>query len=178
MKKIYVIRHGLTEMNKKGFINGAFDDTLLPEGEEQARASIPLLPQTIKRIYCSSLLRTRQTAAIINEALHLPITFHDELQEVDFGSINGTIFTDHDKAKHKSLTYDWRLEGGECVADVKERVLKILKEIDAENADGEALMVAHGGIVRMLRYLETGELLDEIQNAGIFTFDLGAILRN
>ena len=178
MKKIYVIRHGLTEMNKKGFINGAFDDTLLPEGEEQARASIPLLPQTIKRIYCSSLLRTRQTAAIINDALHLPISFHKELQEVDFGSTNGTPFLPEDKKKHMTLTFDWHDRGGESVDDVRARILKILKIINAENADGEALIVAHGGTIRMLTFLETGEILNEIANAGIFTFDLDAILKN
>ena len=83
--KVSVVRHGQTELNKKGFINGNLEDALTPEGEEQAHAAARILPNTIKRIYSSSLNRARQTAQILNENLQLPLTFHDELKEVNFG---------------------------------------------------------------------------------------------
>ncbi len=88
--EIFVIRHGQTELNKKGLINGHLDDALTQEGVEQAKNAASSLPKNIKHIYSSSLGRARQTAEIINETLKVPLTFHDELKEVNFGILNGT----------------------------------------------------------------------------------------
>ena len=173
--KVYVVRHGQTELNKKGLINGFLDDALTPEGEEQARATALLLPDTIKRIYSSSLGRARETAKILNEKLGVPITFHDELKEVNFGVLNGTPFLEEYQIRHRAQDYDWR-PSGECFEDVKERVLVILKKIKAENKDGEALIVAHGGIIRLMHLLEFGEPMGEIKNAALYNFDLDKIL--
>jgi probable phosphoglycerate mutase len=173
--KIYVIRHGQTELNKKGLINGHIDDILAPEGIEQAKNAAPSLPKTIKHIYSSSLSRAMETAKILNEALNLPITFHDELREVNFGILNGTPFLDEHKKRHQMLDYDWR-PSGENFEDVKTRVLKILQKIHKENGAGEALIVAHGGIIRLLHFLEFGEPLNEIGNASLYGFDLDKIL--
>ena len=92
--KVYVVRHGQTELNKQKLITGNMEDTLTPLGQEQAQATTLLLPTTLKRIYCSSLERTKQTAKILNEKLQLPITFHNELKEVNFGVLNGTPYLD------------------------------------------------------------------------------------
>ena len=173
--KIYVVRHGLTELNKKNLINGNLHDALAPEGVEQARAIALTMPKTIKHIYSSSLERAKQTAEIINEQLHSVLTFHDELKEVNFGDLNGTPFLDEYKKRHAEQDYDWR-PTGECVEDVKQRVLKILEVISKEAKDGEALIVAHGGIVRMMHLLQSGEVMGEIGNATLYTFDLDKIL--
>lgn len=175
--KVYVVRHGVTEMNKLGNINGHLDDVLLPEGEEQARTATLLVPDTIKRIYASSLTRARRTAEIINERFNVPISFHDEFREVNFGDLNGTPFLEEYKKRHKAQDYDWR-PSGEYVDQVKERVLWILEKINSENKDGEALIVAHGGIVRMMHLLEFGEPMGEIENASMYEFDLDKILVN
>lgn len=174
--KIYVIRHGQTELNKQGIINGHKDDTLAPEGIEQANMAAPSLPKTIKHFYVSSLERAKQTAKLLNDVLKVHMTFHDELKEVNFGILNGTPFFDEYKKRHKMLDYDWR-PSGENFEDVKTRVLKILKEIKDNNGDGEALIVAHGGIIRLLHFLEFGEPLNEIEKASLHSFDLDKILK-
>jgi len=104
--EIFVIRHGQTELNKKGIINGYLDDTLALEGIEQAKIAASTLPKTIKYIYSSSLERAKQTAKILNETLNVPLTFHDELKEVNFGILNGTPFLDEYKERHRMLDYD------------------------------------------------------------------------
>jgi broad specificity phosphatase PhoE len=175
--KIYIIRHGQTELNKANLINGHIDDTLTPEGMEQARVATLGLPNSLKRIYCSSLGRAKQTAEIINEQLGLDLTFHDELKEVNFGDLQGTPYLEQYKKRHMALDYDWR-PTGECVEDVKKRVLNILQRISLENKDGEALVVAHGGIIRMLHFLEFNTLMGEIENASTHSFDLGVILKH
>jgi len=177
--KVYVIRHGHTVMNKKGLINGSIHDKLTPEGMEQAKTAAPALPKTIKHIYSSSRNRALQTANILNEVLKVPLTSHDELSEVNFGLLEGTIFTDEFKKIHFSQKYDWRPHGGESLEDVKKRVLKILKEIKKNTQnDGETLIVTHGGIIRLLTLLETGQVMDEIQNASLHSFDIDKILKN
>lgn len=173
--KIYITRHGFTELNKKGLINGSIDDTLTPEGEQQAREVSLLLPSTIKHIYSSPLERAKQTSKIINEKLNVDLTFHHELKEVNFGILEGTPFLDEYKERHKMVDYDWR-PSGECVLDVKLRTIKILKEIREHNKDGEVLIVAHGGTIRMLNTLESNEIMGEIGNASLYTFDLDKIL--
>ncbi|OGI63566.1 hypothetical protein A2818_01940 [Candidatus Nomurabacteria bacterium RIFCSPHIGHO2_01_FULL_40_12] len=174
--KIYVVRHGLTEFNKKNLINGANKDFLVPEGKEQARATALLLPNTIKRIYSSSFLRAKQTAEIFNEKLKVLLTFHDELQEVNFGDLQGTPYLKEYRTKHINMDYDWR-PSGESVENVKKRVLKILEIIERENKSEEALIVAHGGIIRMMHWLEFNEPMGAIENASVHSFNLNKILR-
>ncbi len=173
--KIYVIRHGQTEFNVKNLINGGQLDTLTVQGREQAKMAVSLLPKTTKHIYCSSLLRAKQTAEILNEDLQLPITFHDELREVDFGVLSGTPYLKEHRERHRMLDYDWG-PSGESVEDVKKRVLKILKEIKSERGDAEALIVAHGGTIRMLHFLQFGEPRESIENASLHSFDIDMIL--
>ncbi len=99
--EIFVIRHGQTELNKKGLINGYLDNPLALEGIEQARNAALTLPKNIKHIYSSSLARARQTAEILNEVLDVPLTLHDELKEVNFGILEGTPFLDEYKERHR-----------------------------------------------------------------------------
>ena len=175
--KIYAVRHGLTDLNIKGIINGGdTPDFLVPEGEEQARVVAETLPATIRRIYSSPLPRAKKTAIIINEKLHLPLTFHDELKEVDLGILNGTPYKEEDKIHYANPDFDWR-PSGECAADVKKRLLKIMTQIKSENQGGEALIVTHGGIIRAMRYLESGEVSGPIGNTSINIFDIDKILR-
>ncbi len=173
--RIYAIRHGLTELNKKGIINGHIPDKLAPEGREQAELASKNLPHTIKHIYSSPLTRAKQTAEILNAKLQVPITYHEELEEVNFGRLEWTPFLDKYKQRHINLDYDWR-PSGENFDDVKKRVLKVLAQVREQTGDGEALIVAHGGIIRMLTFLEQGTKISDIDNATLFDFDLDKIL--
>ncbi len=126
--KIFVIRHGQTELNAKNLITGHIDDVLTPKGINQAKNAVQFLPKTIKRIYSSSLKRAKQIAEIINQELKAPLTFHDELKEVNFGVLGGTPYLDEYKKRHRMLDYDWR-PSGESFEDVKTRVAAFLKKL-------------------------------------------------
>lgn len=182
--KIYVIRHGLTPLNKKRILNAQIDESLAPEGIKQAQDSISLVPKSVKYIYSSSLKRAKQTAQIINSNLNLPLSEHDELREIHMGSYAGKSWSDPDlgpelKKKHRSIQFDYTKLGGESSEDFKKRVISFLKMINRKHKDGEVLIVTHGGILRLIHLLEHDkELLDEIENASIHTVDLGKILRD
>lgn len=180
--KVYIIRHGLTPLNKKRILNAQIDESLAPEGIEQAKVSASLVPKTVKYIYSSSLKRAKQTAQIINSKLSLPISAHDQLREIHMGSYAGMSWDDPGlgpklKKKHRSIQFDYTKQGGESAEDFKDRVISFLKTINSKHKDGEVLIVTHGGILRLVHLLEhKKELLDEIENASIHTADLKKIL--
>jgi broad specificity phosphatase PhoE len=179
--KIYAIRHGLTALNKKGVINGQIDEGLSDEGIKQAQDSIVSLPKNIEHIHVSPLLRTKQTAEIINKHLKKSLSIHDELREIHFGSFAGKAWNSIESGeelmkKHRAVKYDYRPAGGESVEDVKERLLQFLKKIKGAHGDYEVLLVTHGGIIRMLHMLQDGKVLDGIENTSLHEFDLDKIL--
>lgn len=182
---IYAIRHGLTELNNQNVLNGRIDEPLIPEGIEQAKQITPSIPESIKHIYASPMIRTRQTVKIINSGRKLPVSFHDELKEVNFGLFTGKSWKDLKsgealKAKHRTVQYDYRPEG-ESVEDVKNRVLSFLKRTLEYHTGGEILIVTHGGIIRVLQLLESGLPslpMNQIKNTFLYSFDLKKVLNN
>lgn len=182
--KIYVIRHGLTELNKQKILNAQIDEELAPEGLEQAKIASSLIPKSVTHIYSSPLHRARQTAKIINSKLQLPISWHDALTEINMGSLAGQSWSTMDagedlKEKHRSIKFDYRPLGGESAADVRKRVVKFLKKISANHSDHEVLIITHGGIIRLLHLLAHGtHQLDELENASLLLFDFSKVVKN
>lgn len=181
--KIYVIRHGLTELNKKKKVNGEIDEPLAPEGIKQAQAAISLMPKTIRYIYTSPLQRTKQTAEIINSTFNHPIAIQNELTEIHMGSIVGKSWEEMEngmelKHKHRSIQFNYHPQGGESAQDVKDRLLSFLKSIKNKHKNYEVLIVTHGGIIRVLHMLEHNEqIIEDIKHIFLHTFDLNKILK-
>lgn len=180
---IYVIRHGLTELNKKKKVNGQIDEPLAPEGIKQAKEAISLIPESITHIYTSPLKRARQTAEIINFKLNLPISAVDEFTEIHMGTLAGYSWEEMAggmdlKKKHRTIQFDYRAYGGESVTEVRERVTKFLKKVRQQHGYNEVLIVTHGGIIRLLYLLEQNKVIDETEkHALLLTFDLDQILK-
>jgi probable phosphoglycerate mutase len=178
--KIYVVRHGATELNKKELVNGWIDEPLCEEGILQAEKLRDELPDDIKVIYSSALQRARQTADIINQRFHVPISYHDELKERNWGTLSGKRFEDienehgpeYSKAKDFRLEYDYRAFGGESIEEVRNRVHKIMDEIKSSHSDGPVLLVAHGGILRILNHDYNHQLMETMPNAHVVEIDI------
>lgn len=181
--KVYVIRHGLTELNKKGVLNAQIDEPLAVEGIQQAKKASLLIPDSVQYVYSSTFLRARQTAEIINSKLKRPITFHLEISEINMGSLAGKSWDYEDpsldlKRKHRTMQFDYRPLGGESAKSFKKRVITFLKKINAKHKDHEVLIVTHGGIIRLLHLLEQDKpLVKELENAMLLTFDLDKIIK-
>ena len=182
--KIYLIRHGLTPLNKAKKVNGEVDESLAPEGIEQAKEIVPHIPKTVTHIYSSPLLRARQTAEIISNALHISVTIADELTEIKMGTLAGKSWEEMEngtelKNKHRTVQFDYRPYGGESLDDVKERVLSFFNEINEKHTDQEVLLITHGGMIRLINLLEQGESVYETEkHVTLLTFDLDKILKN
>lgn len=182
--KVYIIRHGLTELNKQKKVNGEIDEQLAPEGIEQAKDAIPSLPKSITYIYTSPLLRARQTAEIISSKLKIPVFKAQELTEIRMGSLAGKSWEEMEggselKQKHRAVEFDYKPYGGESAQDVKKRLITFLSKINGKHEDHEGLIITHGGIIRFFYLLGHGEVPYETEkHISPLIFDLDKILKN
>ena len=91
MTKIYLIRHGETEWNKIGKLQGSSDIQLLPEGIKQAHMLADHAPfHAVDAIYSSDLSRAVMTAEILAEKFNLPVII---VADSGLGAINATVLT-------------------------------------------------------------------------------------
>jgi broad specificity phosphatase PhoE len=159
--KIAFLRHGPTEWNAAGRIQGHTDIPLSDAGLAKMRGL--RLPFAVARVYCSPLLRARQTA----EALALEDAVHDaRLMEQHWGQWEGLtrdqIFAAHgDDAFVKAGSQQglaFRPLSGESTGELHDRVAAFLRDVAA--GDGDAAAVAHLGVLRAAYTLATGWTMD------------------
>ena len=182
--KIYVIRHGLTELNKQKKVNGQMDEPLAPEGIKQAQATASLIPKTVKYIYTSPLIRAKQTAEILNSKLKLSIFIEDDLSEIHMGSLAGKAWEEMEnglslKKQHRTAKFNYLKYGGESTQQVKNRLIKFFKSIKGKYKDNEVLIITHGGIIRFLHILNHKPLSTniDVEHISPYSLDLDKILQ-
>jgi broad specificity phosphatase PhoE len=148
--RIYLVRHGQTEWNDEGRLQGHVDTSLSEVGLEQARrVGNAFRGIEIDRILCSDLTRARQTAAEIVAATGAPISYHAELRERNFGRWEGLHFRELADRSYALATelgisfLDVRPPGGESITDLWSRTAPVVAGLQA--ADDRVLLVLHGG---------------------------------
>jgi broad specificity phosphatase PhoE len=152
---VYFVRHGETEWNRLGLIQGWTDTPLNEKGHAQARAvatalmAIPGLAREC-RFVVSPLQRARQTMAHLAAALQVAAVAVDQaVKELGFGVWEGRAFRDlrtwPDYPGDPEARYAWRPEGGESYADGERRLSAWCAALDRP-----AVVVAHGAIGRCL----------------------------
>jgi probable phosphoglycerate mutase len=166
MTTVLLVRHGETEWNREGRVQGWAATGLTDRGHEQARALGAWLDRehTVDRVIASDLERTRLTAAGVREAApSVPEpTFDGSLRERGFGVYQGFLaeevaarFPDHDRSKSLlTLRVDpLNGESFETFVDRVERAWAMLT--DSVGANETALVVTHGGVLKLLRAMLT-----------------------
>lgn len=156
---IYVVRHGQTDWNKEGRIQGGTDNPLNSTGLEQAATlGRTLADVKIDAVYSSSHQRARQTAAVLEG--RAPVVAMDELRERFFGKFEGA--NDKDPAvladwNKRRFTWADDMEGGESLESQARRAEAALKSIRERHKEGGTLViVGHGGINPLLVSLLLG----------------------
>lgn len=149
--KLYIARHGETQWNVENRVSGRTDIPLTERGLEQAR----LLAQSaagkgIEVILCSPLLRARQTAQAVSDAIGVPIEIDERLIELDFGIFEGISRTDPDFQYIRSQ-FPTRYPNGESAFQLAHRVYSCLEDVKWKYAGKTVLLVCHGGVCRMVR---------------------------
>lgn len=170
--ELIVVRHGVTEANINGITNGQLDEPLASEGEIQAQELAErLAPKPIEIIYSSPLKRATFTAMPIAEKLGKTINIDHRLIEVSLGRFEGKPNTEVKKELGSEMRdlfnqyeYDLIPYGGESSTQVETRVQSFLEDLK-DQPYKMALIVTHGGIVRWIHYLVTGEKTGPRPNA-------------
>lgn len=157
-KTIYLIRHGETEYNRKGIVQGSGIDADLNEiGVAQADAffeAYQYLP--FDKIYTSALRRTVQSVQnFIN--LGIPYESLAGLNEISWGVKEGKMPNYQDDAYYMQLMQEWQkgnthlpVEGGESPEDVVIRQIKALETILDKPEEELILIAMHGRAIRIL----------------------------
>jgi broad specificity phosphatase PhoE len=151
--EIWLARHGETDANAEGRVQGSLDPALNERGREQARAlAREVAPLGIRALYTSQLLRARETAAIIGEAVGLEPRVDERFAESWRGEWEGRF---HDEIKDEDpeaweasfgAGSEFRFPGGESLAEHGERVEAGLA--DVARGALPALVICHGGTIR------------------------------
>lgn len=152
---LYLVRHGQTEWNALGRLQGQLDSPLTARGIEQAQGMAAELDGLgIDRIVSSPLGRASCTAEIIADRLGVPVEHADELVEVHHGELAGLTWDEIDeedagiRAARGADRYNWSFPGGESYATARLRAQAFLTSLDEGTP---VLAVAHEMIGRMLR---------------------------
>ncbi|WP_139999548.1 histidine phosphatase family protein [Paenibacillus paridis] len=160
---IGLVRHGKTDWNAEGKIQGQTDIPLNEEGIKQAIALAERLSGEARiwdAVVSSDLKRAYRTAAIIAEKLNLPLLDADpRLRERYFGEVEGT----KEQERHERWGKEWRdvAKGVEPNEAVRARALNALKQWQQESPERNLLVVSHGSfLAQMLAELCT-ELDDQ-----------------
>jgi probable phosphoglycerate mutase len=155
--KIAFLRHGPTEWNAQGRVQGHTDIPLSAEGLAKMRGLRPPAPFDIARAFASPLLRARQTA----EAFGLSNPVLDaRLMEQNWGQWEGLsrgeiLARDGAEAfSHAGLAASFQPPGGESTQMLMDRVAAFLK--DAAQDDKDAIAIAHLGVLRAAYTLASG----------------------
>ena len=149
--KIYTIRHGYTNMNKKHLYNGQIDEDINEEGikgAEEAREQ--LKDMKFDAIYCSPMMRAKHTCEIIN-INKFPVIYDDRLKERTLGKLDGTDIgkSDYNVAMHLNYYYDHKKEDIENLKDFFARVHSFIDDVIEENGKDDTILIAtHGGVMR------------------------------
>ena len=164
--ELYILRHGQTEWNATGRIQGSLDSKLTGLGMRQARAQNAILTRRDLRgfaAWCSPQGRARHTAEIALAGLCDKIRVDARLGEIALGAWEGRLRAEvapeleADEWAETGLWLFDRAPEGEGFAALHARCLSFLRDLD-----GPAILVTHGITSRMLRLIHLGLELPEL----------------
>ncbi len=171
MKELYIIRHGETDFNRQGIVQGSGVNSSL---NENGRLQALKFFQQYKNIpfdyvYTSTLKRTQESVQhFINQGITWRV--RGELREIGWGIHEGKKATKESAEQYKDLINKWKngnleakLEKGESAASMVSRLNKFITEI--KNTDfNRALICSHGRTLRCLMCLLNNDDLREMEN--------------
>ena len=158
---IYLVRHGETEWNREGRLQGHKDSSLTPKGEEQAAQTAQKLKEVkFDAIFSSDLIRAKRTAEIIKLERELEVVTTKALRERNFGHHEGKLVKDYyNDIKDLLEDYNrlpdeqkWQFKFAdryESDHDLVTRWITRLREIAVAYSGKTILIVAHGTAIKI-----------------------------
>ena len=178
---VWLVRHGESTWNTAGLCQGHNDEAELTERglRQAAEAAAEFGYRPVRAIYASDLRRAQQTAAAFSAVLGLPVHTDPRLRERSLGVLEGTA---HETISPADLGHgdgrlfdpDVRPASGESVRQLYVRVATFCDDLTTGTVygrdtlpglterDGDVLVIAHGGSVRVLEAYAHGISVDQM----------------
>jgi broad specificity phosphatase PhoE len=158
-----LLRHGQTEWNTLKKIQGSCDSPLTQWGKEQIKEwSLLLKTYSWDRILASDLGRVKETVALLNRELNVPVEYTAHLREQDWGDWEGMTIPSvrktcsEDLARRVQMGWQFSPPNGETRQSVKERTLSELEKAARRWPGQNILIVCHQGVIKSILYSISG----------------------
>lgn len=155
--RLYLIRHGATQLTMEDRFSGAENVFLSEEGRAQAeRLAVRLADDNIAAIYTSPLDRTMTTANIIAKPHNLAPVQRDGLREISHGHWEGMTRKEVEEKFSDEYTawetdpFTFAPQGGESGISVLARALPVIREIVVTHKDRNVAVVSHKATIRLI----------------------------
>ena len=155
LRKLVLLRHGQTDYNVAGRMQGHLESRLTESGRAQAAAVAPeIVRMTPDLLISSDLQRATHTADIIGAATGLPVKLDPRLRETHLGDWQGQTLAEIEQKWPGAIVHwradpEWAPPGGESRVEVVRRSRPVVEELDDElsGPNATAVLVAHGGMI-------------------------------
>ncbi len=172
--RLCIVRHGETDWNVDGRVQGHVDIPLNANGLAQAAAAARCLSgRSFAAVYSSDLGRARQTAGIVADAVGLEVQAATGLRERHYGIMQGLTAEESARqcprayALYRARDVDYDFETGESLTDFAARVVATFEALAAGHAGGSVLVVCHGGVLDICHRRATGRDLGAVRDFSI-----------
>jgi broad specificity phosphatase PhoE len=169
-KEIYIIRHGETDLNAQGIVQGrGINSDLNATGRAQGEAFYQRYKHIpFDKLYTSTLKRTHQTVQhFINDGLAWEQL--SGLDELAWGEGEGKSSNDQSRMAFREMVeqwqsgnYDAKFSGGESPAEVEIRLKEAIDIITSKSGEDLVLICMHGRAMRLLFCILTGKPLSQM----------------
>lgn len=156
MQKLYLVRHGESEWNREGRIQGDLDSELSELGRAQARrVGVELAREPVHRVAASTAVRALDTCRIALDefADTVPCEETALLREINLGAWEGMTAVDLKKRSPDQVEL-WfqrpsrvRIEGGETMRAFRLRIMREMTRLRTGYGDGTMVVFTHGGVI-------------------------------
>ena len=182
MKRIFLVRHGQTDFNLRGIVQGSGVDASLNEtGKAQAQAfyenfrSVPF-----DKVYISTLKRTAESVARFFE--FTPFEKYTELNEISWGELEGKEVNHQRREQMKELVNAWNngdfdlaAKNGESPNQVAKRQKQFIPIITRRPEEKNILICSHGRAMRIFLCVLLGlplEQMDRFAHQNLCLYEL------
>ncbi|HYZ41580.1 MAG TPA: histidine phosphatase family protein, partial [Stellaceae bacterium] len=174
---LFLFRHGETDWNRAGRLQGQIDTPLNATGLAQAQVLAESLRlHRLDVVVSSDLARARTTAQIVAEALAVPLFIEPGLRETNVGAAEGLLWAEAKARFGEGLAERWYSDGdvafpgGETGIETRQRALAALRRFTAAHPYRRIGVSTHGAMVRQLmkRALPPGSPPAPVRNTTLY----------
>ena len=175
--KLYVIRHGETNMGKNNII-ATEDEPLNEAGIIQAiKVGKEIRKLNVNKVYCSPIQRAKDTLKLFELNTNIPVIIENRIKERSMGKYEKVSFEDLKWDEFWNYNSDRLYPELETMKSVYERISDFLNELKLNNSDDNILLVTHGGISRAIYWYfngipDNGNSSDINENCKIYNYEL------